>query len=101
MHVLETYIDLLDGFAHVQAHLNTVFGMIWQGNREARHTVITVTKNFYPHTLVLLQGNTHKQILVIFKDNYYVQFRAQVSNLLNHQWCFCLGTKLTDNTIDF
>lgn len=58
--MLYKHIDLLDGFAHVQTHFDTVFGMIWQGNREARHTVITVTKNFYSHALILLKGKKHK-----------------------------------------
>jgi len=92
---LYKHIDLLDGFAHVQAHFNTVFGMIWQGNGEARHTVITVTKNFYSHALILLKGKKHKH-----KDNYYVQFRAQVSNLPIYQLNVYLRTKLVDNQIE-
>lgn len=45
---------LLDGLTHVQTHFHTILCMVWQRLRQARHTVVTVAKDFDPHTFIFL-----------------------------------------------
>jgi hypothetical protein len=39
---------------HLQAHVDTVVGVVGPRHRQARYTVVAVTQNLYPHALVVL-----------------------------------------------
>lgn len=47
-----------DGGAHVQPHLNTVPGVVGDGVRQSRHTVVTVPQDLDAQTPVFLQTST-------------------------------------------
>jgi hypothetical protein len=49
--------DEPDGFDHLQAHVDTVVGVIGSGNRQPGHAVIAVAQYFDPHALVVLKIN--------------------------------------------
>lgn len=58
---------LLNGLAHVQAHFHTVLSMVWKRLRQAGHTVVTVAKDFDPHTFIFLHKNTvsYEEFLIL------------------------------------
>lgn len=49
---------------HVQAHLNSAMGMVRARFRQARYTIVTVTQNLDPQTMVVLnsKNNLHSMI---------------------------------------
>lgn len=52
---------LLDRLTHIQAHFHTVLSMVRQRLWQAGHTVVTVPKDFDPHTFVFLHDKTQAQ----------------------------------------
>lgn len=54
---------LLNGLADVQPHLHAVPGMGGQGHRQTRHTIVAVTQDLDPHTLVGLQGRASSSLV--------------------------------------
>lgn len=56
---------LLDGLTHIQAHLHAVPGVVRQRLRQTRHTVITVSKDLDPHTLIFLKQRENGSKLII------------------------------------
>lgn len=48
----------LDGFAHVQPHLDAVLSVFGQRDGQPGHTVVAVPKDLDSHALVFLQETT-------------------------------------------
>ena len=48
-------IILLDDLYHSQPHIDCIDGMVWSGDGQPWHTVVTVTKDLDPHALVCLR----------------------------------------------
>ena len=49
------FSNLPDGFDHLKPHVDTVVGVVWSRHGQAAHTVVTITQDLDPHTLVVLQ----------------------------------------------
>lgn len=54
---------------HVQPHLHTAVGVVCLGLGQSRHTVVTVSKNFDPPAVILLQTQ---------RDGYLKQLPAAI-----------------------
>ena len=52
--ITKIQINVLDGSAHVQPHLNTVPGMGGNGVRQTWHTIVAVSQDLYTKTTILL-----------------------------------------------
>lgn len=49
-----------DGVYHLQAHVDTVVGVVRSGHWEPRDAVVTVTQDLDTHALVVLEVNTQQ-----------------------------------------
>lgn len=52
-----------DGFDHAEAHLHAAVGVVLPGLGQAGHTVVAVTQDLDPQTVVLLQEDRKQREL--------------------------------------
>lgn len=68
--------NLRDGLYHVQPHLHTAVGVVGPRLRQPRHTVVAVSQDLDPQTVVLLsqKSNSNVQQLIIYRGGLHNDF---------------------------